>query len=336
MPKDFKSLVDDCAKLLELESSPNSRSFVVSLSGGSDSMLLSRVMIELQKKFSFGLYFFHMNFGLRGLESTRDEKFVREWAAKNKISCIVKRVQLPKKKSVQANARERRLDAIQKSALEAEWLEAHHADDLIETFFLRLFRGTGPQGLVGMSHRSRRQGCMIWRPFLRWSKKDLLAVAKTLKLRWVEDSSNRFVNYDRNWIRHKLLPSIEKRFPSCREAIGRCIELLGSESEQVNLRLKAFENRVFKSKDPLIWSWDNFLALEVQDQASFIRNFFAQPARLQMSLRHYQELTKAIRSQQAFVWNAPRGVLVKGRRKSRKILENEIHFYEGKRPLKLL
>ncbi|HXB13963.1 MAG TPA: tRNA lysidine(34) synthetase TilS, partial [Bacteroidia bacterium] len=105
---------------------------------------------------------------------------------------------------------------------------AHNSDDAIETFFINLLRGTGIAGLHGIASQ---QGNII-RPLLSFSRKEIEAFAKKNKIKWREDSSNASDKYERNKIRHHLIPLLEKLQPNARKAINLTIENIG-EAEAV-------------------------------------------------------------------------------------------------------
>ena len=107
-------------------------------------------------------------------------------------------------------------------------LLAHHLDDQVETFFLRLMRGAGVHGLKAMANLSRRDHYQLFRPLLSLSKAQLIEWAEHLGLAWIEDDSNDDVLLDRNYLRHNVLPMLEARWPAYRQRIQSSIDLLAS------------------------------------------------------------------------------------------------------------
>jgi tRNA(Ile)-lysidine synthase len=103
-------------------------------------------------------------------------------------------------------------------------LLAHHADDQVETFFLRLMRGAGTQGLQGMpATRALGQGALV-RPLLDYPRVQLQAYAREHGLNWIEDGSNQDTTLDRNYLRHEVLPQLEARWPGYRRSISQAME----------------------------------------------------------------------------------------------------------------
>ena len=119
----------------------------------------------------------------------------------------------------------------------SDWiLTAHHRDDLVETVFQRLGRGTGPVGLQGIPFRRGR----IVRPFLDRGRAEILAYLSALGAGWRDDPSNADVSIDRNWYRHRYLPGLRSREPDLDARVAAMA--LGLQSLQSrNLGLDALE-----------------------------------------------------------------------------------------------
>ena len=216
---------------------------LLAVSGGVDSV----VLCELCQQSAYNLTIAHCNFQLRGEESERDEKFVRELGKKYNVEVLVKKFDTEKyaeenKKGIQEAARDLRYEwfkqvvsressvvSRQTSNLKRETLNgkrqnensshvsrftshvltAHHADDNIETLMMNFFRGTGLHGLQGIPVMHQ----YIRRPLLPFWKEELVLFAKENKLEFVEDSSNQSVKYTRNLFRNEILPLISKVYP---------------------------------------------------------------------------------------------------------------------------
>lgn len=96
-----------------------------------------------------------------------------------------------------------------------------HADDQAETIVYRLLRGSGPNGLAGMRVETKLENITLYRPFLDISKQAILDYARKYKLNFIHDESNLDINFDRNYIRHKIMPMIRKRWPAAVASINR-------------------------------------------------------------------------------------------------------------------
>jgi tRNA(Ile)-lysidine synthase len=104
----------------------------------------------------------------------------------------------------------------------------HHANDQAETVLFRLMRGAGVAGLGGMRVLSRHSGCLIWRPLLDVRRSTLETWARDRKLVWIEDPSNRQIAFARNYLRERVLPVLEERWPAAVDNLARTAHLMQS------------------------------------------------------------------------------------------------------------
>src|SRR5690606_8289081 len=91
--------------------------------------------------------------------------------------------------------------------------QAHHQDDQLETLLYRLRRGSAPRGLAGIPARRALGRGELRRPLLDFARGELLDYARRAGLRWIEDESNADERFDRNFLRHRVLPLLEERWP---------------------------------------------------------------------------------------------------------------------------
>ena len=192
---------------------------LVALSGGADSVALLRVLLAAGCDCRAA----HCNFHLRGEESMRDERFVRDLCERLGVPLTVKDFDVAAWQqehggSIEMACRELRYQWFDQE-LERQDCDriavAHHSDDQIETFFLNLLRGTGSKGLSGM----RRYYNGIWRPLLSVSRQDILNYLESIGQDYVTDSTNAQNDFRRNRLRNLVLPVIEKEFPGSKERI---------------------------------------------------------------------------------------------------------------------
>ena len=120
-------------------------------------------------------------------------------------------------------------------------LTGHHRDDQAETFFLQLLRGSGVAGLAGMSFSNQFAEGELQRPLLGYSRSDVMDYAVTHNLLWVDDPSNQQQTFDRNYLRHTIMPLLRERWPSVDKTVARsaahCADLLGFIDEFTDTQL---------------------------------------------------------------------------------------------------
>ena len=201
------------------ESHKKIKSMTVALSGGVDSVVLLGLLHSLQKKHRFTLNATHVHHGL-SKNADKWVKFCEKLCATLSIPLDIHYVKLPKKKSlgIEGEARQLRYEKLLQSKSDLIVL-AHHADDQAETFLLQLIRGAGVKGLSSMAHFDDTR--KLWRPILNQSRSDIESYAKQHKLKWVEDESNQNTDFDRNFVRSKVLPILNNRFNHIIKVISR-------------------------------------------------------------------------------------------------------------------
>ena len=200
-------------------SSKKIKSMTIALSGGIDSVVLLHLLHQLQKTQNFTLIASHVHHGL-SKNADKWVKFCEKLCTKLSVPLDVHYIKLPQKKSlgIEGEARRLRYEKLLKSKTDLVVL-AHHEDDQAETFLLQLIRGAGVKGLSSMAHfdDSRR----LWRPLLNTSRTDIESYAKKHQLKWIEDESNQNIDFDRNFIRSKVLPILKNRFNHIIKVISR-------------------------------------------------------------------------------------------------------------------
>ena len=217
-------------ELLQAQQGP----VLVALSGGADSVALLRTLLDLDCE----CHAAHCNFHLRGEESMRDERFVRELCQRLDVPLTVHDFDVAAHQcehggSVEMACREMRYAWFEQERRRQGCCMiavAHHADDQVETFFLNLLRGTGVRGLTGME----RLNGNIWRPLLDMSRNDILDYLEDIGQDYVTDSTNAQNDYRRNRLRNIVLPVISQQFPRGRERILNTMHNLALDREMID------------------------------------------------------------------------------------------------------
>ncbi len=192
---------------------------LMGFSGGLDSSVLIHLLSQMRAKLNFKLKAIHVH---HGLSSSADDwlNFCKEKCKLLDIEFHSEKVKINEKTSlgIEGEARKLRYKAIKETQKDIVAL-GHHQNDQAETLMLQLLRGAGLKGLAAMPEFDSKR--KFWRPLLNIKKDTLEKYAKDKKIEYIEDESNQDINFDRNFIRKKVLPLIESRYPSSIETMSR-------------------------------------------------------------------------------------------------------------------
>ncbi|MEE9319943.1 MAG: tRNA lysidine(34) synthetase TilS [Granulosicoccus sp.] len=202
---------------------PEVTQYCVAFSGGMDSHVLLYIAAELLAATDgIALRAVHVNHGLSP-DSARWAEHSENVCASLDIALTVCPVDVVDSgEGPEANARMARYGAFASQLLVDEHLLlAQHLDDQAETFLLQALRGSGPDGLASIPRkRTFAQGIMA-RPLLGCSRESLSEFATSAALEWIEDPSNQDTRFDRNFLRHEILPLMKSRWPSAAKTLNR-------------------------------------------------------------------------------------------------------------------
>lgn len=254
---------------------------IVALSGGADSTALLDLLHRLPG-YNLRLVAAHLNHCLRGNDSDADEEFCRQLSAHYSIPFEFRRVDvsdLAKSGGLNLEDAGRRaridfLDELYKKYGAAAVALAHHADDQAETVLMRLLRGSGMNGLSGMSYRNSRG---YVRPLLQITRKNIEEYLGERELVWREDASNGDTAYLRNRIRHELLPALEKYNPAIRSCLVTTATVTGDdEALLVELTEQAFALSCRSGKGEITCGIQQLLKLDISLRRRVLRHAFKQ------------------------------------------------------------
>jgi len=209
---------------------------LVAISGGPDSVATLHALRRIRRHCRFEIAAAHLNHGLRGPESDRDERFVRELCGGLDIQLVVERACGLKPVNLEERARELRYEFLNRTAdaLKAQFIVlGHHQDDQAETVLLRLLRGTGIAGLAAMAELGPGR---LMRPLLSLDRAAILTYLAAIGANYVVDSSNLETGALRNRVRVGLLPQLARDYSP---GIARHMAALASEMREVNRFIEA-------------------------------------------------------------------------------------------------
>ena len=200
------------------------RRFLVAYSGGVDSQVLLHALAQLRAQLpGVELRALHVDHGLHANASDWAQHCLHGCAALD-VACEVHAVdaRAPAGTSPEDAARSARYALFAKLLQPDDVLfTAHHQDDQAETVLLQLLRGGGPRGLAGMAELSRFGAAWLARPLLAFSRAALREYALAQALRWIDDPSNVDTRFDRNYLRHEIMPRLQQRWPAAKVTLAR-------------------------------------------------------------------------------------------------------------------
>lgn len=251
----------------QLELLPPTGTLWVGFSGGLDSTVLVHLLVQ-QPEFKNRIKAIHVHHGL----SSNADAWLQHCQQQCKawhVPLQAEKVQLSDMKDgVEQAARTARYAAYKKHCQAGDsLLLAQHADDQLETFFMRLMRGAGLSGLTAMAtQRSLTSNITdninVLRPLLTISRAQLEQYAQTQELTWVEDESNQDSKFERNWWRNELLPQLWAKFPQRKESVLRSIQQL--QQDQLVLT-ELFQPKIDQACRPWIWPHCLPVALDLSE-----------------------------------------------------------------------
>jgi tRNA(Ile)-lysidine synthase len=223
---------------------------VLAVSGGADSVAMLRAMATLktQHRGRGHLYVAHLNHGLRGNAADTDEIWLRSLCERLKLLLNAERIDVSAIAAEQgdgweAAARSARYDFLQAVAERVGGrfvVTAHTADDQVETVLHRILRGTGIEGLAGMSKaRPLAPGVALVRPMLKLNRGDVLKYLAAIGQDYSEDATNQDTQWTRNRLRHETLPHLRARYNQQADAALLRLAAQAGEAQQVVAELAA-------------------------------------------------------------------------------------------------
>ena len=247
----------------------------VGYSGGLDSHVLVHVMVELVGKKKITVV--HVNHQLSA-DSDIWQEHCEDICLELGVDIICKTVSIKNRGTgIEDAAREARYGIFEKLLKKNDLLIlAHHADDQIETMLFRLFRGSGIKGMSGMPTSRLLGNGELFRPLLPFFRRDLESYALANQINWIEDDSNLDVAFDRNFIRHKLIPTINERWPNSSFQLNRSANIFAESDFLINILAQKDFAIVTEVSERVGWSIsiDKLNGFEIIRQKNILRYWF--------------------------------------------------------------
>jgi len=229
-------IIEDTIKKFDMIKSGDT--ILVGVSGGADSVFLLLILLELKEKIDFKIKVCNIDHALRGEESAKETKYVKELCEKLGVKCISKRIDIKKvsdkKKSFEENAREKRygffIDTANKENCNVI-ATGHTLNDQVETVVMRFIMGTTLKSLCGVPPVRKQKDKIIIRPLIKLDRKSIEYFLDEKKVAYVTDSSNKDTSFLRNKIRLEVLPYLEKMNPQIFRTLSNFSEDITEEVE---------------------------------------------------------------------------------------------------------
>ena len=277
--------------LENLKKDDKTQEILLGLSGGLDSSVLLHLLAKMQSKLNFKLKAIHIH---HGLSSSADDwlDFCKKKCKLLDIDIHIEKVKVNKKSSlgIEGEARKLRYQAIKEKQKGIVAL-GHHQNDQAETFMLQLLRGSGLKGLSAIPEFDANRN--FWRPMLHINKSLLESYAKENNIEYIEDESNQDERFDRNFIRQKVLPLIESRYPATIETITRSVSNI-AEGHHLNELVAYDDSKSVMSDDRGYLLIENLKNLSKLRAINLIRWWLSLNNLLMPSRKNIEELFRQV------------------------------------------
>lgn len=267
---------------------------IVGVSGGVDSMVLVDILHRNRNFLCKDFSVLHVDHQINP-ESANWAKFVQNYCKERNIPCKAITVDITKHgNNLERAARQARYEAFANQNADMIVL-AHHSDDQCETFFLKLFRGSGLKGLRCMNKTSPSwidPDVILLRPLLDWNKDRIRNYAEQYGVPNIEDTSNNNTTFDRNWIRHDLWPLIINRNEIADINLLRSIALI-NEGWELTQDLAEIDIKACQNADGSL-DWRKVTLLSRPRVKNLILHILDQNGVTGFSTHHVEEFAKSL------------------------------------------
>ena len=282
-------------KQLKSESLTDRSEFILAISGGLDSMVLLSAFIKIKPQSQIIVAHYH-----HGESESKEVNIYRDQALQIvKSYCEAKNLKFYQAKSSvklssEAEFRESRLaffKQIKANHPEAVFTTAHHKDDLLETWLLKMMRGTGAEGLENFKLWNQ----VTLRPLLAFTKAEIRLYAQTEEVVWIDDPTNQYSDYLRNWVRNEWLKDLALRVPGSIDNLTNSLQRLISEVK-VNdeVLLISYEYNSEGNTTKAVFKRTEFLQLSHSDQMKSLARALKGIGQREFSQGQLEEIIKRL------------------------------------------
>ena len=255
---------------------PESKHYLIALSGGLDSMALLQFAVPylLQTK-NPKIQVVHIH---HGLSANADDwaKHCLSVCNDLNLECYVERVSVVSEgQGIEAAARKMRYQVFEAYLSDnGVLLQGHHQNDQAETVLMRLMRGAGPEGLSGIPQQRDLSKGRLFRPWLGLSRGLLEQEVEKFPIAWVEDESNADLQFDRNFVRHEVLPLLETRWPKVLNSLSRTAKRSSQACQYLLEWCEAQKEGVLSKRYDQAIDLASLAKYSTQQQQLFVRYWF--------------------------------------------------------------
>lgn len=272
---------------------PNQR-VLLALSGGLDSSVLLHLLAAAKQTIPFQLHAMHVHHGLSSNADAWADFCMQQCQLLN-VPLEVVRVQLDlnSKQGIEAAARQLRYEALfdfKVNGITPDFVvTAHHQDDQAETLLLQLFRGAGVKGLASMAtiDESRR----LMRPLLDMSRQTLQEYAEQHNIPWCNDESNDNTQYERNFVRHDVMPVLATRYQSVKSVLARTASHLAEANDLLDTLAKIDADKLLQNNSLCLQA---LTALDLARAKNLLRWWFSQNQLAMPTSEHLTEIIQQL------------------------------------------
>mgnify|MGYP001165353971 FL=1 len=285
------NLIKSCIEIL---SPLNTKKYVVAFSGGIDSSVLLFILIEVKKILNIDIRTIHINHNLLENNKKISDHCIKV-ANAHEIHHSTFDIFIDDDSNIEEKCRLLRYDTLCKNCRPDEAiLTAHHFDDQIETFMLRILRGSSLKGLSSMKKITTMNNRTLIRPFLDIPRDEIKNYQNKHKVTYIDDPSNTNNKYDRNFIRNTVLPSIKSRWSSLDKNIHNNLSIINIQHNVLHDYISSIIKNYFYNnrKDQISIDLLNKEGFDIKVLIlhEWVYNF----NKTNLNLRHIKELIKIL------------------------------------------